>query len=148
VIDWKIAGASAFLFAASASAECTGVGHFDPADLSYICSSEREWAESVANGDVNVPMRILADDYIGIGSSGRRFTKAEMAAQPPRTSQFVASEEVDQATVRFFGNTAVSQGSENSRSKDGQNSRVVWTDTWLKRHGKWQIVASQDMIVP
>lgn len=143
-----VAGVGAVLLAASAGAECTGVGQYDPTDLAYICASERAWAESVANGDVSIPMRILADDYVGIGSSGRRFTKTEMAAQPPRTSQFVASEEVDQSTVRFFGNLAVSQGSETSRSKEGHDSHVVWTDTWLKRNGKWQIVASQDMVLP
>jgi hypothetical protein len=23
--------------------------------------------------------------------------------------------------------------------------KLIWTDTWLKRNGKWQIVAAQDM---
>jgi hypothetical protein len=143
-----IAGACLLLIARSAGAECVGIGHFDAADLDYICRSESQWAQSVANGDAAVAIRILADDYVGIGSSGRRFTKSEMAAQPAKTSQFVASEQVDHASVRFFGDVAVSQGTDTSRSKDGRNSHVVWTDTWLKRKGKWQIVASQDMVLP
>ncbi len=24
----------------------------------------------------------------------------------------------------------------------------VWTDTWVRRNGKWQIVAAEDLIVP
>lgn len=134
--------------AASPFPQCTSQGAHRPRDLRYICASEREWARSVANGDATVPTRILAEDYVGIGSSGRRLSKAEMVQQPSRTSKFVASEEVDEAHVRFFGNVAVSQGSESSRSNDGRVSHIVWTDTWMKRKGRWQIVASQDMVVP
>jgi hypothetical protein len=53
------------------------------------------------------------------------------------------------AKVRFFAdNLAMVYGSESSvrKAKDGtQNSRcLIWTDTWLKRNGTWQIVAAQD----
>ena len=27
-------------------------------------------------------------------------------------------------------------------------ARFVWTDTWILRNGKWQIVASEDLIAP
>jgi hypothetical protein len=26
--------------------------------------------------------------------------------------------------------------------------RFVWTDTWIRRNGKWQIVAGEDLIAP
>ena len=26
--------------------------------------------------------------------------------------------------------------------------RFVWTDTWLQRNGRWQIVAAEDLIAP
>jgi hypothetical protein len=29
-----------------------------------------------------------------------------------------------------------------------QRTRFVWTDTWIRRNGKWQIVAAEDLIVP
>jgi hypothetical protein len=33
--------------------------------------------------------------------------------------------------------------------KDKKITRcLVWTDTWLKRAGKWEIVAAQDTAVP
>ena len=25
---------------------------------------------------------------------------------------------------------------------------LIWTDTWLKRAGKWQIVTAQDTLIP
>ena len=57
------------------------------------------------------------------------------------------------ARVRFYGNTvAMIYGSETSvrKAKDGKEFErtLIWTDTWLKRNGKWQIIAVQDMIAP
>jgi hypothetical protein len=50
----------------------------------------------------------------------------------------------------FFGDKiAVVYGSENAirKTPDGQEHTrtLIWTDTWLKRNGSWQIVAAQDM---
>jgi hypothetical protein len=54
------------------------------------------------------------------------------------------------AKVHFFGGKiALVYGSESSVTKaaDGKESALtlVWTDTWLKRNERWQIVAAQDM---
>jgi hypothetical protein len=27
---------------------------------------------------------------------------------------------------------------------DGSKGAALWTDTWIRRNGKWQIVAAQD----
>jgi hypothetical protein len=37
-----------------------------------------------------------------------------------------------------------------SKAKDGKETKrcLIWTDTWLKRAGKWQIVAAQDTGIP
>lgn len=56
---------------------------------------------------------------------------------------------LDDAKVRFFGDSlALVYGSEHAIGKDKSkpNAKVcqVWTDTWLKRGGTWQIIASHD----
>jgi hypothetical protein len=141
-----LVGATALILTSSpALADCIGTGRHDPAVLRYICQSERAWSNSVANGDTTVPNRILADDYSGVGWSGEFYGKAEMAAMAPKTSKTVASQDQEEAHVRFYGNTAVAQGADKFRTKSGAVSRIVWTDVWLKRHGKWQIIASQDL---
>jgi hypothetical protein len=124
--------------------QCTATGRYDKGDLKEICRLERAWSQAVASGDTRGPNRALAADYVGIGSSGKRMNKAEMAAQPPRTSKFIIFSDNDYVHVRFFGNVAVNQGQDTIRTKDGHTSHLVWTDTWLKRNGKWQIVQSQD----
>ena len=58
---------------------------------------------------------------------------------------------LDDAKVRFFGdNVAVIYGSERA-ARTEKNKEImrclVWTDTWLNRNGKWEIVAAQDTAV-
>lgn len=139
-----IAAAAAAVAAAASTYECTAIGRYDENALKEICSLERAWSQAIASGDTKGPSRALAEDYIGIGSSGKRMNKAEMAAQPPRTSKVIVFSDNDYVHVRFFGNVAVNQGRDTVRTKDGLTSHLIWTDTWLNRDGKWQIVQSQD----
>ena len=30
--------------------------------------------------------------------------------------------------------------------RSGEPGRFAWTDTWLRRNGRWQIVAAEDLI--
>jgi len=55
--------------------------------------------------------------------------------------------------VRFFGDSiAIAYGAESriGKTKEGTEAKrcQVWTDTWLKRNGQWQIVAAQDTVIP
>ena len=60
------------------------------------------------------------------------------------------SNHTDYVHVRFFGDTAVAQGSETWTKKRGpmRTGRFIWTDTWIKRNGIWQIVNAEDLIAP
>lgn len=113
----------------------------------YIVASEEAWAKSVASNDASVVKRILADDFIWVldGRLVDKKTAVKEAAQGP--GSFV-SNEPDYVHVRFFGDTAVAQGSETWTRKDGRRGKFVWTDTWVNRVGCWQIVNTQDTVVP
>ena len=117
----------------------------------YIRDSESQWAEAVSNGDVSVVQRILADDYIGVDAGdGHLYDKAEgVSFIREHHSEFI-SNHLDDVKVRFFGNTAVAQGSESweRRTSEPRRGRFVWTDTWVLRNGQWQIVAAEDLIAP
>ena len=45
-------------------------------------------------------------------------------------------------------NTAVAQGSESWVRRNGERGRFVWTDTWILRNDRWQIVAAEDLVPP
>lgn len=116
----------------------------------YIKESERRWAESVANGDASVVERILADDYVGVDPDGGSYDKASMVSGTREAPKEFISNHLNEVRVRFYGDTAVAQGSESwvRRKISPLRGRFVWTDTWIRRSGKWQIVAAEDLIAP
>ncbi|MBV8281565.1 MAG: nuclear transport factor 2 family protein, partial [Candidatus Eremiobacteraeota bacterium] len=96
-----------------------------------------------------IAQEILADDFQGTSPEGKRYTKQNAVASAQDTSNTARDCRLLDAKVRFFGESlAMVYGSESSvaKAKDGaEKSRcLIWTDTWLKRNGKWQIIAAQD----
>ena len=114
----------------------------------YILESERQWAESVATGDTSAIERILADDFIGVDPKGGLYNKQQMIADTRNAPKSFLSNRLNDVKVRFYGNTAIAQGSETWEKRSGERGRFVWTDTWLQRNGRWQIVAAEDLIAP
>jgi ketosteroid isomerase-like protein len=112
----------------------------------YIRESESQWAESVASGDTSAIQRILADDFIGTDPKGNLYDKAQMIADTKDAPKYFVSNHLDQVKIRFYGNTAVAQGSESWVRRNGERGRFVWTDTWVLRNGQWHIVAAEDLI--
>jgi hypothetical protein len=143
-----IFGVAIMTGAAPAAAKCTAIGAHRATALRYICDSERAWAESVASGDPGAVKRILASDFIGVSPGGHLYRKAEMVAETAKAGNNFLSNEIGDVAVRFYGSTAVAQGSETWTRKSGEKGRWVWTDTWLKRNGQWQIVAAEDLKAP
>ena len=117
-------------------------------DELYIRDSERQWAESVASGDASVVERILANDFIGVDPHGQLYDKTKMISDTREGAKFFASNSLNEVKIRFYGDTAVAQGSESWERRTGERGRFVWTDTWLRRDGRWEIVAAEDLTVP
>ncbi|MBB5345775.1 nuclear transport factor 2 family protein [Tunturibacter empetritectus] len=135
------------LFLVQAYAQQSHWSSADDKTAKYIIEMERKWAEGVCV-DNGVVAGLLADDFQGTSTSGARFTKADELKDEkgPRTAHEC---ELDEAKVRFFGDSlAVVYGSEHYVGKDKSQPNIevcqVWTDTWLKRGGTWQIIASHD----
>jgi len=115
----------------------------------YIKESERQWAESVASGDSSVVERILAEDFVGVNPDGSQYNKAKMVKDTASPPKYFLSNHLNEVKVRFYGDAAVAQGNESwvRRSGTPLHGRFVWTDTWIKWNGKWQIVAAEDLAV-
>lgn len=112
----------------------------------YIRESEAQWAKSVATGDASALERILADDFVGVDPKGNFYDKAQMISDTREAPKYFVSNRLDEVKIRFYGKTiAVAQGSETWERRDGKRGRFVWTDTWIRRNGRWQIVAAEDL---
>jgi ketosteroid isomerase-like protein len=116
-------------------------------DRAYIEKTESEWAESVASHDCSVPERVMADDFVGVEVDGSQYTKPGSLEYCKTHPTNFASNHLGKVEVRFYSpDTAIARGYEDWTLKDGQSGRFYWTDTWLKRNGKWQVVAAEDLI--
>ena len=129
----------ALLLAPWSQSRAQNAGH--AADSAYIAHAESEWAEAEVKGNAPALDRILADDFIEIGSTGKRYSKAD--AVNFRAVDLV-SNQVDSITIRFYGDVAIAFGSEAWKKKGGSAGRNLWTDTWVRRQGRWQIIASAE----
>jgi hypothetical protein len=116
----------------------------------YIMESEKQWAEAVASGDSTVVQRILADDFIGVDTKGFQYNKEHEVHSTPEGPKYFKSNHLNSIKIRFYGDMAVAQGDEIWVRFSGEQltGRFVWTDTWLLRNDKWQIVAAEDLIAP
>jgi hypothetical protein len=115
----------------------------------YMRKAEADWAEVAARPMPGLLERILADDYVGVNSDNVVRDKGKMIAQAaePRSGNYVSST-LEYVNYRHFGDTVLAQGQEAVHRKDGgPDLRLIWTDVWMWRDGKWQIVASQDNVL-
>ena len=118
----------------------------DANDRSYIQQAEYDWARSIVTNDVSVIERNCADDFVGVDIDGSRYSKADTAKNFRSEPSDFLSIHLNAMEIRLYGNAAVAQGSESWQKKDGTAGKFVWTDTWIRREGRWQIVAAQDVI--
>ena len=119
----------------------------DDKTAKFMINMERKWAEGVCANN-GVISELLADDFQGTSTAGERYIKADELRDEkgPHSARGCT---LDDAKVHFFGeDVAIIYGSEHAIGKDKArpDAKVcqVWTDTWLKRNGKWQIAAAQD----
>jgi hypothetical protein len=124
-----------------ATAMSAGLQYSPAESEKYIKGSEGAWAQSLIHGDPILVKRILADDFVGL-DDGALYDKASAVADAGKGPGEYLSNQVDYAHVRFFGDTAVVQGSETWTRKGGIKGHHVWIDTWVYRSGQWQIVAA------
>lgn len=113
-----------------------------------LIAMDRLWAEANCRPQPGLE-EVFADDFQGTAPDGTRYGKEEAVAplkNPDRQCEF------GDVKVHFFGDDlAIAYGNESSIRKgtDGKEYKrcLAWTDTWLKRDGKWQLIAAQDNVV-
>lgn len=114
-----------------------------------IKAKAQMWAESNCSPQPELE-EVFADEFQGTRPDGTRYGKEQAMAtdmnNPDRQCQ------IGDIKIQFFGEkVAIAYGNESSIRKDSDGKEfvrcLVWTDTWLKHDGKWQIIAAQDAVV-
>jgi len=136
--------------AAPSLAQDSRWGSADEPTVKFMIVSEAKWANAACSAQPDLHV-FIADDYQGTSTTGSRYPKADAIGDDPKKQSRDC--QLGDVKVRFFGDSiAVAYGSESriQKAADGTEAKrcQVWTDTWLKRSGQWQIVAAQDTIIP
>ncbi len=119
----------------------------DDKTAKFMIDMERKWAEGVCANN-GVVAELLADDFEGTTTGGERYTKAD-ELRDEKGPHWAHGCGIDEARVHFMSDdVAIIYGTEHAVGKDkahpDQKVCQAWTDTWLKRDGKWQVAAAQD----
>jgi hypothetical protein len=133
------------LWAVSAAAQ-TAASKKDAKIAAELTKIEKDIGQANVRRDKVFFERIEADEFIFTDSAGGLTTKAEDVASldKPAGNLKLVSYEVDDVEVRVYGNAAVVTGRSTTVSKGKERevtSRSRFTDIFVKRGGRWKIVA-------
>jgi hypothetical protein len=147
-------GAGLFLLAALLAPEPpatpTATAKADSAVAIELKHATQELMSAVAGGDWSVWDKYLDESIVYTAEDGRTLTKTklrdEMKPLPPGFSGTIS---VENADVRQYGDAAV-VSHEDLEHEDVFGQKIVAryraTDTWVRRGGRWRLVASQVLV--
>ena len=106
---------------------------------------EHKWFEAEMRQDRAALDRLIGDDFMGVDAQGNTITKAQMMAGESPSSKQGLSASFDNV-VRVYGDMAVAFTNVMMKGRGaGQDagSQYRYLKVYVKRGGRWQIVAQQ-----
>ena len=111
---------------------------------------EDDWAQALIHRDAAVFRRLLADGFI-YTEDDRTVSRDDVLHDVVAGLDTVTTAHNEAMRVHRFGATAVVTGwlVVGGHGPSGAfDRRYRFTDTWVSRNGRWQIVAAHDYLVP
>jgi ketosteroid isomerase-like protein len=111
-----------------------------PADLA---KAVKDYDEAQIHGDTAALLRLVADDYTLVNSSGRIQNKSELIADYTAPGYKIEPFEIMEPVEKVWSDGAVMGGVVDLRGIEGGKPFAVklrFADIWAKRNGKWQVI--------
>ena len=111
-----------------------------------VRATERRWLDAYEQADAAAMDEIVADEFLIIHPEGRTETKAQIMAsiarQKGRPGEY--RHHTENVTARIYCDVAILSGTVVSKlaSSNAPPSKSLYTDTYLRRDGRWRVVAS------
>jgi len=117
-------------------------------DKDALLQLEQGWNLALKNKDVSWFEQNLADDVTDTSSgSGVLHSKADDIAALKNDKTVYGSLELSDLQIRIEGNAAIVTGVNHLKGKDESGEafdlKLAFTDTYIKRNGRWLVWASQ-----
>lgn len=129
----------------------SNAGH-DMNDYMILGYLENDWNNAAIKKDKSWFEKHFANDYSSVSSrDGKLYNKKEDIASlnDPGGDDWA---EISEMNIRIDGNKAIVTGVNHVKGKDDKgvayDRRVRFTDTWIKRDGRWQAWATQGTRLP
>ena len=107
----------------------------------------QELYDAIVPGDQTPWKKYFADDCTFSDEKGRTLDKSKLVADiTPLPKGYSGAIKIENVISRIIGDTAIlSYDANEMETIFGQNLRARYhvTDTWLRRNGQWQVIASQ-----
>lgn len=120
---------------------------FDEASASdeqELIRLQHEWSRVEVAGDVDALDHLLADEYVLTLADGTALPKAKYLRDVRSEDTRSTALAVENPTVRLYGDMALVQGIVKWTEPSGQKHEDLFHETWLKRDGRWQCLATQE----
>lgn len=121
----------------------------DNATLWYL---EQDWNNALMKRDKAWFEKNYASDFSGISSMSATLANKATEISDIVNDKGLELAETTDMSIRVDGNMAVVTGIFRTKGKDDKgvayDRRARYTDTWIKRDGRWQAWASQGTIIP
>jgi len=110
-------------------------------DIGALTALNRDYIQSVQDGDVRRFQEILAEDFLCSNPDGSLVDKKQFLAQTARpvTISDLTPQEV---RVRIIGDVAIIHARTSYTTADGEQRNGRYTDVWALRDGKWLAVSA------
>jgi uncharacterized protein DUF4440 len=102
---------------------------------------EQRLASAWTSGKCDEWGALVSSDWSVIHITGETFTRAQALEMCRKAAAPIDTMNVDDVSVRAYGDAAVVTG-RTTVTSGGQTIRLRFTDFFLRRAGRWQVVAS------
>ena len=119
-------------------------------DKSLILALEGAWNQAELHHDPNAAASIMADTFISVDHHGKLLNKSQYLADLKDASYNPEEISNSETSVYLYGDTAILTSAYRTRGTDSGKPfvhRGRFTDTWIKRNGKWQCVADHETLI-
>lgn len=133
-----------FIFALPASALCQAHPDNTARMARALMKLENRWVRAVLRHDVKTMDRLLADEYLSVGSDGEVRDKPRTMADFRSSSLSFAAIKLDNFSLRVEGDMYVVSGRAIVKFKtEGRNlgGQFRYAKTYVKRRGRWQVIS-------
>ena len=119
-------------------------------DRSLILALEGAWNQAELHHDAAAAGSIMADTFISVDHHGKLLNRSQYLADLKDPSYNPEEISNSDTTVYLYGDTAIVTSVYRTHGTDSGKPfthRGRFTDTWIRRNGKWQCVADHETLI-